>query len=61
MIVSVIIPTLNAERWIARQLDMLLSQTVEVEILVIDSGSADATCSWCRAHSPMPTTSWNCS
>ena len=50
MKVSVIIPTLNAERWIARQLDMLLSQTVEVEILVIDSGSADATCSLVRAH-----------
>ena len=45
MKVSVIIPTLNAERWISKQLDMLLSQTVEAEILVIDSGSTDCTVS----------------
>jgi len=43
MKLSVIIPTLNAERWITRQLDMLLVQTVEPEIIVIDSGSVDAT------------------
>lgn len=48
MKVSVIIPTLNAERWISRQLDMLVSQTVEAEILVIDSGSTDGTCSLVR-------------
>ena len=45
MKVSVVIPTLNAEHWITQQLNMLLSQTVEAEILVIDSGSTDATCS----------------
>ena len=50
MNISVIIPTLNAERWITRQLNMLLSQTVEAEILVADSGSSDATCSLVRAH-----------
>ncbi|MCR5576080.1 MAG: glycosyltransferase [Oscillospiraceae bacterium] len=50
MKVSVIIPTLNAERWIARQLDMLLRQTVQAEILVIDSGSTDATCAVVRAR-----------
>ena len=43
MKVSVVIPTLNAERWISRQLNSLLSQTVEAEIIVIDSTSADAT------------------
>lgn len=50
MKVSVIIPTLNAEPWIASQLDMLLCQTVQAEILVIDSGSTDATCSIIRSH-----------
>lgn len=50
MKISVIIPTLNAERWISRQLDMLLSQTVETEIIVIDSGSTDATRSVVRAR-----------
>ncbi len=43
MNVSVIIPTLNAERWISQQLNMLLSQTVEAEIIAIDSGSSDGT------------------
>ena len=50
MKVSIIIPTLNAERWISRQLDSLLSQTVEAEIIVIDSGSTDATGSIVRAR-----------
>lgn len=50
MKVSVIIPTLNAERWIARQLDSLLSQTVDAEKIVIDSGSTDATCALVRAR-----------
>ena len=50
MKVSVIIPTLNAERWISKQLDMLLSQTVEAEILVIDSGSTDRTVPIVAAH-----------
>lgn len=45
MKVSVIIPTRNAERWIERQLNMLLMQTVEAEILVVDSGSTDQTIS----------------
>ena len=43
MKVSVIIPTLNAEQWITQQLNMLLSQTVKAEILVVDSGSTDRT------------------
>ncbi len=41
--VSVIIPTWNAEPWLERQLDCLLKQTVEAEVLVVDSGSRDAT------------------
>lgn len=50
MKVSVIIPTLNAERWISRQLDSLFSQTIDAEKIVIDSGSTDATCSLVLAH-----------
>ena len=52
MIVSVIIPTLNAERWITRQLNMLLSQTVEAEIIVVDSGSSDGTPGLVRRFAP---------
>ena len=43
MNVSVIIPTLNAERWLERQIEALLNQTVKAEILVIDSSSTDGT------------------
>ena len=50
MKISVIIPTLNSERWITQQLNMLLSQTVKVEILVIDSGSSDRTLSIVASH-----------
>jgi len=45
MKVSVIIPTYNAERWLAGQLEALLRQTAEAEILVVDSGSTDRTVS----------------
>lgn len=50
MKVSVIVPTLNAEPWITQQLDMLLSQTMVAEILVIDSGSTDCTVSIAASH-----------
>ena len=52
MKVSVIIPTLNAERWITQQLNMLLSQTVEAEIIVVDSGSWDGTPGLVRRFAP---------
>ena len=52
MKVSVIIPTLNAERWISQQLRMLLSQTVAAEILVIDSGSTDGTAAVVSSFGP---------
>lgn len=52
MKVSIIIPTLNAERWITQQLNLLLSQTVEAEIIVIDSGSADGTPGLVRCFAP---------
>ena len=42
--VSVVIPTLNAEPHLARQIAMLATQTVPVaEVIVIDSSSVDAT------------------
>ena len=41
--VTVIIPTLNAEKYLEKLLISLLSQTVHAEILVIDSGSEDQT------------------
>ena len=43
MLVSVIIPTHNAAAYLGAQLDALLTQTVEAEIIVIDSGSEDDT------------------
>lgn len=52
MKISAIIPTLNAERWITQQLNMLLSQTVEAEIIVVDSGSSDGTPGLVRRFAP---------
>ena len=43
MLVSVIIPTHNAAAYLEAQLDALLAQTVEAEIIVVDSGSEDDT------------------
>lgn len=43
MLVSVIIPTHNAAAYLGAQLDALLAQTVEAEIIVVDSGSEDDT------------------
>ncbi|MCI1983281.1 MAG: glycosyltransferase [Bifidobacteriaceae bacterium] len=49
--VSVVIPTLNAEKYIAQQLDDLKKQTVQPsEILVIDSSSSDNTVQLARKH-----------
>ena len=49
MSVSVVIPTLNAGPWLKGLLDRLMGQTVAAEILVIDSGSTDATLGIVRA------------
>ena len=43
--ISVVIPTLNAGKHLNRLLYRLLKQTVEAEIIIIDSGSIDSTVS----------------
>jgi len=49
--VSVIIPTWNGEQWLDSLLNKLEQQTlVPDEILVVDSGSSDATCAIARRH-----------
>ncbi len=55
-IISVIIPTLNEEKYIGRCLDSILGQTYggELEIIIADGGSADKTTEiiikYCNAH-----------
>lgn len=41
--VAAIIPAFNAERYLAEAVDSVLAQTLEVECIVVDDGSADAT------------------
>ncbi len=42
MLVSILIPCYNAERWIAQAIESALSQTwLEKEIIVVDDGSTD--------------------
>lgn len=49
--ISLIIPTLNAERYIGKLMDIICSQTViPDEIIVIDSESDDATVECCRKY-----------
>lgn len=50
MKVSVIIPTLNAEKNISLLIDRLLEQTVSAEIIVIDSSSDDNTQTFVREY-----------
>ena len=50
MRVSTIIPTLNAEAVLAPLLDSLIAQTVDTEIIVIDSSSDDQTARIARAY-----------
>jgi len=50
-LVSVVIPTLNEERSISTCLDSVLAQSWrEMEVLVVDGGSTDATCDLVAAY-----------
>ena len=46
--VSVIIPTLNAESKLERILSMLNRQTIPLEVVIIDSSSTDNTSDNCE-------------
>ena len=43
MKVSVVVPSLNAEKYIQESLDSIVNQVVDVECLVVDGGSTDET------------------
>lgn len=51
MKVSIIVPAYNAETTIARCIDSILGQTMpELELIIIDDGSTDATGEICRGY-----------
>jgi len=50
-LVSVLIPCYNAERYISETLESVLSQTWQnIEVIVIDDGSRDASCAVVRSY-----------
>lgn len=48
--VSVIIPAFNAEKTLGRCLDSVLSQNVELEVIVVDDCSTDGTAALCKRY-----------
>lgn len=47
---SVIIPAFNAEKTLGRCLDSVLSQNVELEVIVVDDCSTDGTAALCKRY-----------
>jgi len=50
MSISVIIPTYNAESYLPKLLESLKSQTLEFELIIIDSSSKDRTISIAKEY-----------
>lgn len=51
-LISVIVPVYNAERYIRRAIDSILSQTYRnIEVVLVDDGSTDESGSICEAYS----------
>lgn len=48
--VSVIIPAFNAEKTLGRCLDSVLSQNVELEVIVVDDCATDGTAALCKRY-----------
>lgn len=48
--VSVIVPAFNAEKTIERCLDSLLAQAADIEVIVVDDCSTDATLAMCKRY-----------
>ncbi|KAA8820753.1 glycosyltransferase family 2 protein [Bifidobacterium vespertilionis] len=49
-LLSVIIPVYNAEQYISNCLDSVLSQSVELEVILVDDGSTDSSGEICRRY-----------
>lgn len=51
LMLSIVIPVYNAERWLSQCLDSILAQTVKnFELLLVEDGATDASASICDAY-----------
>ena len=49
--ISVIVPVFNMEKYLARCIDSLVSQSIkDIEILLIDDGSTDSSADICKKY-----------
>ena len=54
-LLSVIIPVYNAEPYLAKCIDSVLSQDVPLEVLLIDDGSIDGSANVCKRYAERDT------